>query len=159
METVKLHLTPKQMHRLATGGAVMIAPHHMGGEIETTLHKHKVMKMQKNHEAGKKFRLVMEPEELRGGSFAAFMRKIKNGASKVYNAYKTHVRPTVGPYIRKGLKEGIHAGLEIGAATSGDPEAVALANAIATQLESVVDWIGNKTGAYGIRAHRRRVML
>lgn len=157
MESVNLNLTEKQMKKLATGGAIMVSPAMVGGAVECMLNPGKMARMKKNHEAGKKFRLTMDQSELKGGSFKGFMRKLKKGAKKLWQGYKTYVKPSAGPYIRQKLKEGTHAGLEIGAAAlTGDPEAVAVANAIATELERVIDWIGNQTGAYSVNPRYTR---
>jgi hypothetical protein len=126
----------------------------VGGEVEVAMRPHKMKRMMKNHEQGKRYRMELDDEEMQGGSLKSFLSGVKNTAKKLYSQYQRHIKPTAGPKIRSGLKKGIHAGLEIGAATTGDPEAVALANAVATQLEGLVDWLGNKTGAFGMR-HRR----
>lgn len=152
MESVALNLTPGQMERLAMGGAIMVAPEMVGGAVQCTISGAKKAKMMKNHAVGKKFRLTMDPQELKGGSFKSFLRKLKRG-------YQKYVRPRIGPKIRKGLKEAAHGALEIPAAMTGSPEAVNIAKAIATELEGLVDWLGNKTGAFGMRPPRRRVMM
>jgi len=147
METTKLSLTPKQMEKLATGGAIMVGKEMMGGAIECPLHPSKLAKMRANHAAGKKYRLTMEPSEMHGGSWKQFKKYINTG----FRAYKKHVVPVIGKPLRKGLKYGAHAGLETLAAMSGRPEAVAIARSIADELEKLVDLVGDKTGAYGMR--------
>lgn len=163
MESVKLNLSDKQMRKLAMGGAVMVSPAMMeGGMVECTLDGSKCSKMRKNHQMGKKYRLTMNPSELKGGSFASFMRGlkraarktgqvIKKGANKAWDIWQTDFKPTYGPQIRAGLKEGLDAGLQILGAMTGQPEAVAIAKVVAAQLSPLVDKLGDYSNAFGMR--------
>lgn len=163
METLKLNLNEKQMKKLAMGGGVMIGPEMMeGGAIECTLNPSKCERMRANHAAGKKYRLTMDAAELKGGSFASFMRGlkkaakatgrfIKKGAKAAWNVWQKDYKPTYGPKIRAGLKDGLDAGLQTLAAMTGQPEAVAIAKVVATQLAPLVDRLGDFTNAFGMR--------
>ena len=154
METCKLNLTEKQMKKLATGGAIMITPGMYGGEMEFTLAPSKIARMQKNHAAGKKYRLSMDSEEMKGGSMRDFLRKagraIKGVAKKGWEIWQTNYKPTYGPMIRAGLKEGLDAGLQILAAASGNPELVEVARATAVFLAPLVDKLGDYTNAFSV---------
>lgn len=162
METLKLNLNERQMKKLAMGGGVMIGPDMMGGAIECTLNPSKCAKMRKNHAAGKKYRLTMDAAELKGGSFASFVRGlkkaakktgqvIKKGAKAAWNIWQEDFKPTYGPKIRRGLKEGLDAGLQTLAAMTGQPEAVAIAKVVADQLSPLIDRLGDYTNAFGMR--------
>lgn len=154
METCKLSLTEKQMKKLATGGSIMVTPGMYGGEMEFTLAPSKIARMQKNHAAGKKYRLSMDSKEMKGGSMRSFLRKagrtIKEGAKKGFEVWKTNYKPTFGPMIRAGLKEGLDAGLQILAASSGQPELVEIAKATALFLSPLIDKLGDYTGAFSV---------
>lgn len=155
METVTMNLSDKQMKKLATGGAIMIKPAMMtGGSIQLTLDPSKCERMRKNHEMGKMYRLSMNTKEMNGGSFKSFLRKagrtLKKGVTKGWEIYQRDFKPTYGPMIREGLKEGLNSGLQILAAMSGNPELVAVAEATAVALSPLVDQLGDYTNAFGM---------
>lgn len=173
MET-NLDLTPTQMKRLITGGAVMISPQMVGGAVSCTLHPMKHKKMMKNHAAGKKYRLQMDESELTGGSWKSLKRglkkgfkavgkiskvagkdlgeALKTGAKQGWELYKKDVKPIVGPPIRNAMKKGIHTAIE---GTTGffteNPIAVGLAHKVANELEKYVDMLGDKSQAFGMK--------
>lgn len=154
METCKLSLTEKQMKKLATGGSIMVTPGMYGGEMEFTLAPSKIARMQKNHAAGKKYRLSMDSKEMKGGSMRSFLRKagrtIKEGAKKGFEVWQTNYKPTYGPMIRAGLKEGLSSGLQILGAMTGQPELVEIAALTAQFLSPLIDKLGDASGAFGM---------
>ena len=155
METVSMNLSDKQIKKLATGGAIMIKPTMMtGGAIQLTLHPSKCERMRKNHEMGKMYRLSMDAKEMKGGSFKSFLRKagstLKKGVTKGWEIYQRDYKPTYGPMIREGLKEGMSAALQILAARSGSPALVEVAEATAVALSPLVDQLGDFTQAFSV---------
>lgn len=172
METIKLNLGEKQMKKLAMGGAIMVSPAMMeGGMIECTLNPSKCERMRANHAMGKRYKLKMDASELKGGSFASFARKlkraakstgkvIKGAAKSAWDIWQRDFKPTYGPQIRSGLKQGLEAGLSTLAAMTGQPEAVAIAEVVARQLEPLVDQLGDYTTAFGMRkGHSQAAMV
>ena len=64
----------------------------------------------------------------------------------VISNYNEMISPVVSPIIRRNLKNGLHAVLEIAAAMTGNANAVEYASQIATNMESLVDRAGDKYG-------------
>ena len=155
MESCKLSLTEKQMKKLASGGAIMVSPGMYGaGEMELTLSPSKHERMKKNHAAGKKYRLQMDSKEMKGGSMRSFLRKagkaVKGAAKKGWEVWQKEYKPTYGPMIRVGLKEGLDAGLQLLGAMTGNPELVEVAKIASMVLAPLVDQLGDYTGGFSV---------
>ena len=76
------------------------------------------------------------------------MKLLKSG----FKGYKKHVKPTVGPMIRRNLQKGARAIAKAAAEASGRKELLAVGDLIA---DKTIPYIGSKTGAFGMSRKKR----
>ena len=152
----KIHLKLSKEHakKLLKGYNIQLKPEHLlqsgGAVLHVHLHKHRLH--HKSMKAHKGYRLGLDEYEMHhnGGTLQDIINKVKD----LYAGYKKNIKPFVGPYIRQGLKTLGKVGLDALSATN--PEfAPILETAGQKILPQLVDVVGDKTGAYGLR-HKRK---
>jgi len=139
MEELKLDLAPHQARRLARGHVVQLKHHQLhSGHHKVVLSRHKAHKIHHAHRHHKGVRLHLDEHEIEASGFKDFARKVGR-------LYKEHVRPIIGPRIRKTLTSNLE---RLGAI--GGPLGYEVAKHVAPKL---VNWVGDKTGAFGLKKH------
>jgi hypothetical protein len=164
---VKIDLKDSHLRSLADGKGLMLS----GGMISENGHPIYLSAKQKNaiarkHAKGKKHTLKFDPDEYHqnielqegGALFKHIGRFIKNAGKKIGELYREHIRPTLGPALKEGVKKTIEK--VIPKALTGITGVVApeFAPAVAPLYEKIgekasqpiTDYIGAKTGAYGL---------
>ena len=152
MEEILLDLTPHHVRRLSNGHTIQLKHHHIGHGVRVHLHHHKVMHIHRAHRNRRGVRINMDEHELHA---SGFWSKVKHGLQEGWKGYKKYVKPIVSKAIRKGLVKGIEWGAPAAATFFGAPEAAPAAAQIAhLAANDLVNAVGNKTGAYGVRRRR-----
>lgn len=169
MQAEKLQLTDAQLRKLAKGLAVTIKKDILGKGYDMYMTPMQHKKMMKSMKSDKGHRLKFCPEEMKmneveisGGriNFGKIGRVLRSTAKSIGKAYREHIRPTLGPALRKlvikGVEEGLPAATAAISAAVGQPELGAMAEpfikGFAKKIsEPVAKAVSKTTGAFGVK--------
>jgi len=149
---LELDLTPGQILQLAKGKTIQVRHHQIHTGHPVVLDSKKVKRAHRAHAAGKGFRLSLSNDEMNsqvgGGKFLDALKKAGQWLkTNIFDsdAYKKNI----APLVRQGLKQVV----DRGASTIGTfvPQLAEPARNIGTSL---VENVGDRTGAYGLRRRR-----
>lgn len=173
---VKIDLKDAHLRKLADGKGLMLS----GGMLSENGHPIHISTKQKNaiirkHGKGKKHILKFSPDEYHenielqegGALFKHIGRFIKNAGKKIGEIYREHIRPTLGPALKEGVKKTIEkvipkalTGLTGIVAPEFAPAVAPLYEKIGEKAsQPITDYIGEKTGAYGLRLAGSGIMI
>lgn len=152
MEEIKLAVMPGHLRRLADGNTITIKPEMVGSGIPLRIHPMTAKKIKRAHRAGKACRMCMSQAEIEASGGRVTWKGFQRGLKRGWDFYKKHVRPIVGPLIRKGLKEAVEKGLPAAAASLGAPELAMLT----PEVSKAVDQIGDATQGFGMKEDLRK---
>lgn len=149
MHVLELTLSPAQAKKLIKGNVVQLSKKALqGGANWIALHPASYKKAMKARKAGKGIRLKLDPSEI-NASGEGLWDLLKKGGKKAKQFYDKHVKPTVGPMIKKGAKEALRL-VEKGIETMA-PELTPIVEAAHDHWgDRLIDEVGRRTGAYGM---------
>lgn len=151
MNKINLNLTGPQMRALAGGRVVTIKPGNMKGSIPVYVGPVKHRKLTKAMNANKGYRLSLNEDEKKhimteGGALRDYLTK-----KRVRKVVDTALK--VGkPVIKKIVREAV-------APHVGDTAANVIADASTTLVDSGVNQIGKKTGAFGLKKKAKKTKV
>lgn len=169
MQSEKLQLTDAQLRRLAKGLAVTIKKDILGKGYDIYMSPAQHKKMMRSFKNSKGHRLKLCPEEMKmneveisGGriDFRKIGRVLRSTAKSIGKAYREHVRPTLGPALKKlvikGVEEGLPAATTAISTAVGQPEIGAMAEPFVKGFakkisEPVAKAVSKTTGAFGVK--------
>lgn len=165
---LNIDLNDSHLRKLADGKGLMLS----GGMISEKGHPIHLSSRQKSaitrkHAKGKKHILKFSPDEYHqnielqegGALFRHIGKFIKNAGKKIGELYREHIRPTLGPALKEGVKKTIESvvpkaltGLTGLVAPELAPAVAPLYQKIGEKVsQPITDYVGDKTGAYGLR--------
>jgi hypothetical protein len=153
MEEVRINCMPGHCRRLADGDTITIKPDMIGSGIPIMVHPMTAKKIRRAKRLGKGVRIKLSPQEVEMSGGKISWKQFKRGLKTGWDFYKKHIKPIVGPLIRKGLKTAVEKGLPALGTAIGAPE-IALAT---PELSKAVDKIGDATGGFGVKEDIKKV--
>jgi hypothetical protein len=144
---VKLRLSKAQMQKAMRGQTVQIKHEDIGVGHDFELHPMTVKKIMTAHKKGKGVRIILSQEEIEGSGILDFFRdigkKIVDGAqwvkTKVIDTpfYQQTVRPVAKAVVSQAYDSVIRP---------------ALPSSLGDKGKDIVNLVGDKTGAFGVRS-------
>ena len=152
MEQVPITLTREHAKKLMQGKTVQLKHHHLAGNQHYIMLDHKkAHRMHKARMQGKGMRLSLHPHEMQanGEGFLDFFKNLGKNIKKGYDWVEDHVIKT--PFYQQNVKpivRGLVNAGETAISARAPPAVQKIANA-------GIEAIGAKTGAFGLKGHKR----
>ena len=153
---VNLHIPATQVRQLVAGKHITLKHSQLMAGHPVVLHRTKVSKIMRAHQAGKGVRIDMNPKEMElqhsevGGGFLDSLRDAGNWLkNNIINTpfYQTAIKPIVRGVVDTGVQ---------GASALINSKAPGVGSLASNALQSGANALGDATGAFGIRGGRAR---